>query len=197
MWSEVAPLVGEPPALDFVNTVVHCRSGRVDLISTPEELHAWLILVGDRVSDLSPTEITALGDAELATIHATRDAIYPLIHAARDGKRPPDASVDLLNDLMRAVPRIPRLGWDGSAVTSVELRSGSAVERLCASVASATAAMIADGSVHQVRECADPRCIWLFLPKNSRRRWCDPSICGNRARVARYYHRHKATEPAI
>lgn len=191
MWSEVAPLVGEPPVLDFVNTVVHCRSGRVDLISTPEELHAWLLLEGNRVSELSPTEVASLGDAELATIHAARDAIYPLIHTARDGKQSPEESMDVLNDLMRSVPRIPQLEWDGNAVTAVERRSGPPEQRLCASLAAAAAAMVADGSVHQVRECADPRCIWLFLPKNSRRRWCDPGICGNRARVARYYHRHK------
>ena len=35
----------------------------------------------------------------------------------------------------------------------------------------------------------------VFLPANPRRRWCSPAICGNRARVARYYQRHKDVTP--
>jgi predicted RNA-binding Zn ribbon-like protein len=31
----------------------------------------------------------------------------------------------------------------------------------------------------------------VFLPAHPRRRWCSPTRCGNRARVARYYQRHR------
>ncbi|MFD0515426.1 CGNR zinc finger domain-containing protein [Streptomyces aureus] len=33
----------------------------------------------------------------------------------------------------------------------------------------------------------------LFLPAHPRRRWCSAARCGNRARVARYYQRHKSS----
>ena len=40
----------------------------------------------------------------------------------------------------------------------------------------------------RVRRCADPRCRRVFLDttKNGRRRWCDMSTCGNRAKAARH-----------
>ncbi|HEV2241669.1 MAG TPA: CGNR zinc finger domain-containing protein [Streptosporangiaceae bacterium] len=46
-------------------------------------------------------------------------------------------------------------------------------------------------AVRRVRRCEGRDCRMLFLPANPRRRWCTPDVCGNRARVARYYQRHK------
>ncbi|MEW2136730.1 CGNR zinc finger domain-containing protein [Streptomyces sp. NPDC005409] len=42
-----------------------------------------------------------------------------------------------------------------------------------------------------VRACEAQDCVLLFLPAHPRRRWCVAPACGNRARVARYYARHK------
>ncbi|WP_139810547.1 CGNR zinc finger domain-containing protein, partial [Mycobacterium avium] len=41
--------------------------------------------------------------------------------------------------------------------------------------------------------CANPDCSMLFLATNPRRSWCTANICGNRARVARHYHRRTHT----
>jgi predicted RNA-binding Zn ribbon-like protein len=44
-----------------------------------------------------------------------------------------------------------------------------------------------------VRECANDKCLWLFLDdsKNGTRRWCSMSACGNRAKAHRHYARLK------
>ncbi|GAA4304306.1 hypothetical protein GCM10023178_11450 [Actinomadura luteofluorescens] len=42
--SDPTPLTGEPPALDLVNT----RPAGADLLSTPDDLRAWLRLEADR-----------------------------------------------------------------------------------------------------------------------------------------------------
>ena len=57
-------------------------------------------------------------------------------------------------------------------------------------VESAADALIA-GELARVRRCADVRCMRVFYDttKNGRRRWCDMSTCGNRAKAAR--HREK------
>ena len=53
-------------------------------------------------------------------------------------------------------------------------------------------ALAAAGSgLEKVRECEAADCVMLFRPAHPRRRWCSPTRCGNRARVARYYQRHK------
>jgi predicted RNA-binding Zn ribbon-like protein len=42
-----------------------------------------------------------------------------------------------------------------------------------------------------IRPCADERCGWLFLDPSGRRRWCEMSVCGNRAKVRRHAQRHR------
>ncbi|MFD0477368.1 ABATE domain-containing protein [Nonomuraea thailandensis] len=44
--SELGPLTGEPLALDLVNT----RTASGDLLTTPEDLRAWLRLQAGRIS---------------------------------------------------------------------------------------------------------------------------------------------------
>jgi len=47
--------------------------------------------------------------------------------------------------------------------------------------------------VAYVRACASKTCQWFFLDtsKNHRRRWCDMTKCGNRAKFQRFYSRKK------
>jgi predicted RNA-binding Zn ribbon-like protein len=53
--------------------------------------------------------------------------------------------------------------------------------------------LLASERVEYVRACASKTCEWLFLDesKNHRRRWCDMTKCGNRAKVKRFYVRQK------
>lgn len=46
----------------------------------------------------------------------------------------------------------------------------------------------------RIRRCASSSCDWLFLDKSKRgnRRWCDMTVCGNRAKARRFYSRKKA-----
>jgi predicted RNA-binding Zn ribbon-like protein len=53
--------------------------------------------------------------------------------------------------------------------------------------------LLTDPAIGRLKECESDDCVILFLPAHPRRRWCSPTRCGNRARVARYYHRHKPT----
>ena len=43
--------------------------------------------------------------------------------------------------------------------------------------------------VDRVRQCAGAGCAWLFIDRsrNHTRRWCDMSVCGNRAKARRHY----------
>jgi predicted RNA-binding Zn ribbon-like protein len=48
----------------------------------------------------------------------------------------------------------------------------------------------------RLRLCASQTCLWIFLDttRNGRRRWCDMSVCGNRAKVRAYRHRCREDE---
>jgi predicted RNA-binding Zn ribbon-like protein len=60
-------------------------------------------------------------------------------------------------------------------------------------IARDAAELLASQRVEYVRTCASKTCEWLFLDesKNHRRRWCDMTKCGNRAKVKRFYVRQK------
>jgi len=57
------------------------------------------------------------------------------------------------------------------------------------------AQLLASDRIQYVRACASKTCEWIFLDesKNHRRRWCDMTKCGNRAKVKRFYVRQKRT----
>ncbi len=60
-------------------------------------------------------------------------------------------------------------------------------------IARDAAELLASDRLEFVRACASKSCEWLFLDesKNHRRRWCDMTKCGNRAKAKRFYARQK------
>lgn len=185
--SDRIPLVGEPLALDLVNT----RLAAGDLLVTPDDLRVWLKLQADR-SD----EARDLADGELTTAHVTaarrvREHTARALDRLRHGAAPAPDDLDALNRARRAAPAIAELAWDGRAVTVTRRRTGSSGKRLAAWLADAAAELLADPMVAKIRRCEADDCVMLFLPAHPRRRWCSATQCGNRVRVARHYQRHK------
>jgi predicted RNA-binding Zn ribbon-like protein len=62
---------------------------------------------------------------------------------------------------------------------------------LLASLPESAAEYLASDLLAKTRRCEAPDCDLLFSQTHPRRRWCSPTVCGNRTRVARYYDRHK------
>ena len=190
MDSTEFPLTGEPLVLDLLNTRPQAATGPVDLLATPAGLQAWLTVQADRLPTFAGG--TVVTTADLAAVHAVRDHAAAAVERARRGVRPSAASLRALEAIQRAAPAYRRLGWDGAAVTSTLRRTGSLGAGLAADLAESAVDLLTDPAVTTVRECAAPDCVLLFLPAHPRRRWCSAARCGNRARVARYYERHKA-----
>ncbi|MEU0783921.1 CGNR zinc finger domain-containing protein [Streptomyces sp. NPDC006173] len=183
------PLIGEPLALDLINTRPIDPSGRADLIATPRRLAAWLALQDDRM----PTAARGLtpGPADLAALHAVRAAAEAVVRALLDDDEPPRSALRELTIAQRAAPSVRELAWDGSAVTAEPCRAGPPEAILAAVFAEAVTDLLTGSGLEKVRECEAADCVMLFRPAHPRRRWCSPTRCGNRARVARYYQRHK------
>ncbi|RKN37176.1 CGNR zinc finger domain-containing protein [Streptomyces hoynatensis] len=186
---EREPLTGEPLALDLINTRPAEAGGRADLIGTPALLAAWLSLEEDRL----PAEIRGAtpGPGDLAAVHAVRADAEAAVRALLAGNAPPAPALRGLTSAQREAPAIRELAWDGRAVTATARRTGPLGTVLAAVFAEATADLLAGPGAARVRECAAGDCVLLFLPAHPRRRWCSAARCGNRARVARYYRRHR------
>lgn len=182
-----APLVGEPLALDLVNT----RPTDVDLLATPDDLANWLALQAERCPELAVAHPTS---ADLAAVHSVRDHSSAVLGALLHDRRPPIDALRGLNAAQAAAPAIRQLEWGGDAVIATARRTGTAAEKLAAVLAEATADLLTDPSIGKLKRCEADDCVLLFLPAHPRRRWCSPERCGNRVRVARYYQRHKSAD---
>lgn len=182
---ERVPLTGEPLALDLVNT----RPTVGDLLQTSNDLLAWWNLESARLPEM-PEAVT---DADVAVVRALREHISNALEYARRGDQPLASDLDAINQAQRFAPAIRELTWNGSALIASCRRSGPAGRCLAARLAEAAAELLADPSIMKIRECEADDCVMLFLPSHPRRRWCSAARCGNRARVARHYQRHKVS----
>ncbi|MFF8448638.1 CGNR zinc finger domain-containing protein [Streptomyces leeuwenhoekii] len=189
--SDSEPLTGEHLALDLVNTRPAGGDGRIDLLDTPQRLAAWLALESDRLH--GETGDSAPAESDLAPVHVVRAHVEAVLDALLRGAKPSEAALRALTDAQRAAPAVRELAWDGSAVTAVVRRSGPLGVRLAARLAEAATDLFTDPAIGRLKRCEADGCVMLFLPAHPRRRWCSASRCGNRARVARYYQRHKQT----
>lgn len=184
------PLLGEALILDLVNTRPHAPTGPVDLLATPAGLAAWLAAQQHRIAtqpgDRAPTR------SDLDAVHAVRDHAATAIDRARRGTRPPAGALRALTAAQRDAPAYRVLDWDGTGIVAHPRRSGPFGARLAAQLAESATALLTDPELlAATRQCQGQDCVLLFTATHPRRQWCSAARCGNRARVARYYQRHR------
>jgi predicted RNA-binding Zn ribbon-like protein len=186
--------------LDFVNTLDDRPS------SEPKELLAQyedLARFGEDTEILEPEEADRLvafsksapSQAQRALRAAVqlREAMYAIFWAVIHKKPAPSAAVSTLNQFVQLAARHSRLV---ETRRHFEWRFDSASDDLEAplwAITRSAAELLASDQLAFVRACSSQTCQWLFLDtsKNHRRRWCDMKLCGNRAKVARFYNRQK------
>lgn len=166
------PLLGEPLALDLVNTRWISAAGPRDLLQDRTGMAVWL-----RSTGLDAT--WSAGAPALAALRQARDALVAVIAEPTDAR--------LLNQVLEH-GRIRRSVVDGLPADRLET----------ADPAWGPAWLAADDYLRLLRErpdrirgCANPACILHFYDtsKNGTRRWCSMAACGNRTKSARHYER--------
>jgi predicted RNA-binding Zn ribbon-like protein len=200
--------------LDFINTLDNRPSGEpkelienyVDLarfgedtgILTPEQLHH----LSERVR-LMPDE----ADNAVRRARDLREALHQIFSALMNRQTAPHLAMEKLNANLHdaalhsrlvqpteAQPKVSesetsqqgRLIWRFDDVTS-------SFNAILWPIARSAADLLASNDVALVRTCSSPACQWFFLDtsKNHRRRWCDMKVCGNRAKVRKFYARKR------
>ncbi|GAA4374744.1 CGNR zinc finger domain-containing protein [Actinomadura verrucosospora] len=189
--SDPTPLTGEPPALDLVNT----RPAGADLLSTPDDLRAWLRLQADRSDEAAALAAAETGAASLAAVRDVREHTARALDRVRRGEPPSAADLEALTRAQCAAPAVTQPVWDGRSLLAARRRTGPPELRPASWLAEAAAELLADPAVTRIRKCEADDCVLLFLPAHPRRRWCSAARCGNRVRVARHYRRHRPVEP--
>ncbi len=196
--------VGERLWLDFINTDDVRRGARVDVLRDFEQLIRWLeatsVLDGERAGGIRRRALQqpAGATASLADARRIRASLRAL---AERGAQVTDVRVNALGEINRVLGRSAgtrrvEAREDGSFVRSF-VPVGDAFAGLMIPVVESAADALVTGELVRVRRCADARCLHVFFDstKNGRRRWCDMSTCGNRAKAAR--HRRRVTESSV
>jgi predicted RNA-binding Zn ribbon-like protein len=192
-------LVGGALCLDFVNTLDD------RFTNEPKELlktYLDLARFGEDTGILSASEVDRLftrsqlsteeAQPALAAAIDLREAMYAVFWAIVNKKPAPRDELAKLNQFVQEAARHAQLV---EAVGRFEWKFEEAVrfDAPLWPIARSAADLLASEQLKLVRPCAAANCLWLFLDtsKNHRRRWCDMTKCGNRAKVRRFYKRNK------
>ena len=163
------PHVGEPLAVDLLNTQWMSANGPQDLLTDVAGLRCWLVAndLGDRCGADEKTR---------AALVLAREAILKVVT---------DGSVDELNTVLDQ-GRIRRTLADSRPQDDVEVPRS---EWLPGWLAADNLLQLLAESAGRIKQCAHPHCVlWFYdTSKNGTRRWHSMTTCGNRAKAARHY----------
>ena len=186
--------------LDFVNTLDDRFSPEpkellkhyVDLARFGEDTG---ILADAQVDRLMTRSMQRPEEARRALASAVqlREAISEIFYALARNKPAPAAALVILNQHVReAAQHLGLVAGRQHFEWKFESDSYDLFAPLWP-IARDAAELLASERLQYVRACASKTCEWLFLDesKNHRRRWCDMTKCGNRAKVRRFYVRKR------
>ncbi len=139
------------------------------------------------------TDCSTCADAVFNRIVEVREAIYRIFSAEVVGESPDDDDIQILNTALKKAMRQTELRccdgdfgwhWGGPA---------QALDRPLWPIVRSAADLLTSDEVPHLRECDSETCSWLFVDRSRtrRRRWCDMSTCGNRAKARRHYQRRR------
>ena len=173
-------------AVDLVNS--EDPTSGDDELTEPAELRRFLTehKLGLSLTQ-SPTE------ADVAQVRKLRTTLRQVFEA-------PDAdgAGEILNGLLAKSGARPELtNHDGQEWHLHYTPAGTPIApRVTAETAMALSVVIAADGFDRLRICEGDRCVDVFVDgsRNNSRRFCSPSVCGNRASVAAYRARQKTSE---
>jgi predicted RNA-binding Zn ribbon-like protein len=182
-----------PLAVAAANTQYVVCGRAADEVTTARELAAWYeAWIPHSVIGPEPGEARAVGDADAAAFHRLRDALRPLLVAAVEGTPPDPDAVAVLNGVAERAPLWPSLTVRDWGLEIIEQTRARYADAALGVIARDGMQLLSGPLAADLRMCGAPRCIQFFLSSDPRRLWCSPG-CGNRARVARHYDRHRRT----
>ena len=184
--------------LDFANTWGNREDETDDRLSCYGDLVEWASQAGivddagsrslQRHANRHPAE----ADEAFGAAIALREVVFRVCSAAAAECSPDGSDLEVLNRWFFSVP--PRLLCRGGECCEWEWpKDEDNFLRVMWPVLRSAGDLLTSATVRRIRECGAPDCSWLFIDtsRGGRRKWCDMSVCGNRAKARRYYARHR------
>ncbi len=189
--------IGNNPSADFVNTVYSPQHADGSLRSAKDVVD-FLVATGVLAANEAPRlrrglDEPAVAQRFFARALQLRAAITAAFEAMESKRAVPDESVAILNAVLEADAGFERLERGRGA------RYELAYHRLTPGPASALAPLARDTARllampnAPIRKCPGKDCVRHFFDdsRTGRRRWCDMSVCGNRAKAAAFAKRQR------
>jgi predicted RNA-binding Zn ribbon-like protein len=183
-------LTGGNLALDLANTLVSRRSNQPrELLLRYPDLVNWCCQVG-LVDEAEASELLAnAAHSPRPAARALRQAIVlrETVNLIFGLDGPDESSLRKLQDYAEKLSSHRQLVRDGNAITWRWKRQG--LDWMLWPIVHAAAELLTSDARDQVRVCAADTCGWLFIDNSRRRnrRWCDMTVCGNRAKARRHH----------
>ena len=177
---------------DFINTLEYdAIDGHPnEHLNSPEEALSWFAERG-----LIHAEALEASERDLDRIRALRAAVREVADAVVEERTPRAAALDRVNRALRARAATELVaGPDGLGVGHRHV--GDPIDDALARVTEPLVRELAAGHPERLRVCANDMCRWVFYDESraGRRRWCDMTTCGNRAKAARHRARQKSAK---
>jgi len=189
------PLVGGALALDFANTAGGRGSPHpVEHLRDPALLVVWAEHAGilDRAAARRMEDAIVrdpgFGASLLAQAIGLREAIHAVATAIAEGRRPPEPELAAIKDACAGAIAAGRLEPGQAGFAWTWPTEPPIAETVLGPIALSAVGVMRDGDLTRLKRCAGEHCGWVFfdLTKNRRRRWCEMSVCGNRAKARRF-----------
>lgn len=135
-------------------------------------------------------------ERRLARLRGVRAAAREVYDAVVEGRDAEQAAIERLNDALRHRPLVELTAGSGGCGVG-HRHVGDPWDEALARTLEPFVQSVAEGDTDRFRICANDGCRWVFQDESraGRRRWCDMSTCGNRAKAARHRARQKAAAP--
>jgi len=192
-------LLAGHPALEFLNTTLLVHGTPTELIGEGKAFLEWMVAAGlmdgARVASIK----RRFGAAELDAVAAeARDlrtwfAGWLSRYCAAPGADY-ESEIHQLNGLLRRGNLFRQLARvEGDVLAIVERPRLEDAGELIALVAAQVAELFSQEDPSLVKQCASQSCTLWFLDRTKahRRRFCSPTVCGNREKVAAFRERQR------
>jgi predicted RNA-binding Zn ribbon-like protein len=184
--SEKFYVVGNNPALDFINSVMF------DL--TRETLLSWAIAVNLIEAEKAENLLQKWNENELAEISDFRKNLRETVINVANGNGIKSFEIDLINRILQQNNGFQKLQQTPDGFIKRFEFDLSEPKKILVPIAESIVDLLCYGDLSYLRKCEREDCILYFYDttKNHKRRWCSMAICGNRAKAAKFYQRKKS-----
>ena len=180
------PFLAYPLAVDLANSTGPPNAGAGfgdDLLANEGALQRWLAAEDHVLGDLGPAP-----GIDLNALRALRHAVDQLLRAATAELPLPADATRAVNAASARAPVHPELVQGGAPAASLASDAPDWQAELHGRIARSAIEVLTGSDRNRLAVCSAPSCGLLFVRTRQGQRWCSDS-CGNRARVARHYHR--------